>query len=64
MQWKKQSDQISDLIGKYFKVAIINMFTVKENFIKRSERRYETTKESFLKRTNENNGVEKYNNGN
>lgn len=40
------------------------MFTVKENFIKRSERRYETTKESFLKRTNENNGVEKYNNGN
>lgn len=33
---KTVSDQISDLIGKYFKVAITNMFTVKENLIKRS----------------------------
>lgn len=35
------SDQVSDLIGKHFKVALINMFTVKENLIKRRKRRYD-----------------------
>lgn len=34
-----ESDQISDLIGKYLKVTIINMFTVKENLIERSKGR-------------------------
>ena len=32
------SDQMSDLGGKYFKVAIINIFTVKESLLKRNKR--------------------------
>lgn len=41
--------QISDMIGKYFKVAIVNMFTVKENLIKRVKKGMRLPKRVFRK---------------